>query len=190
MNHKQKKTPGCLTIIGGLFLLSAVNSILNPYAGRSGREYISSENSTSSVSREIPAAVPVTEAETHIETEVVTEQETIPETEPETIPETEPETIPEPEPVPPDFINPDFKAAMDSYKAFFEEYAEFMRVYSTSENMMELMGEYMNFMVRYTDTMEKLDAIDEETLFTAEDMPIIWKQCCILITCFWKVLFS
>ena len=68
----------------------------------------------------------------------------------------------------PQGVTPEFKAQMDEYEAFFDEYVEFMRVYSESDNPVALMSEYLEFMQKYTKTMEALDAIDESTLSDAD----------------------
>ncbi len=166
MSNRQKKSPGCLTVILVLVVLNAVSSLFRTPRNNSEQ---SMEN-TASV-REVPAAVNFTEPESEIITELTSEPETVPETEAETIPETEPSTEAATQVtiVPPDVVTPEFKTAMDSYKVFFEEYVEFMKVYSTSENPMELLGQYTEFMLKYTDALDKLDSIDEETLSPADD---------------------
>ena len=66
-------------------------------------------------------------------------------------------------------ISPEFKEAMDSYEAFFDEYVEFMKVYKDSDNPTAMMMEYVDYMSKYADAMEKLDEIDEDDLTTAEE---------------------
>ncbi len=174
MSNRQKKSPGCLTVILVLVVLNAVSSLFRTPRNNSEQ---SMEN-TASV-REVPAAVSFTETESEIITEPTSEPETVPETEAETIPETDAPTVPETEPateaatqvtiVPPDVVTPEFKELMDSYRAFFEQYVEFMRVYTVSENPFELLGQYTEFMLKYTDALDKLDSIDEEILSPADD---------------------
>lgn len=65
-------------------------------------------------------------------------------------------------------MRPEFKAAMDGYEAFFDEYCAFMEKYNSSDNPAGMLGDYMSFMSRYTETMNKLDEIGEEELNNAE----------------------
>ena len=62
----------------------------------------------------------------------------------------------------------EFKEAMDSYEAFFDEYCNFIKTYATSDNPLALMNDYLKFMEKYEETMSKLDEIDEEELNDAE----------------------
>ncbi len=70
--------------------------------------------------------------------------------------------------MPNDGIRPDFKEAMDSYEAFFDEYIDFMTRYKNADNPASMLLDYTSFMKRYADTMEKLDAINEDELSSAE----------------------
>ncbi|MBS4785058.1 MAG: hypothetical protein KH009_02995 [Clostridiales bacterium] len=87
---------------------------------------------------------------------------------PETAPE-EPvkEEAPEAEPT---GIRPEFKAAMDSYEAFFDEYVAFMRKYANADptDALMLLSDYADYMDQYADTMEKLSALDDGTLSSEE----------------------
>lgn len=67
-------------------------------------------------------------------------------------------------------LDPEFKAAMDSYEAFFTEYAEFMKAYAEAapEDLPDMMNDYTEYMGLYLDTMEKLDEVDEDDLTTEE----------------------
>jgi len=58
----------------------------------------------------------------------------------------------------------DFKELLDSFEAFFDEYIEFMRKYTKSENPLALLADYGVMMSKYAETMEKLDEIDEDKL--------------------------
>ena len=64
-------------------------------------------------------------------------------------------------------IRPEFKEAMDSYEAFFDEYIEFLERYDANDLSMVL--EYTSFMAQYNETMGKLDDIDESELSPEED---------------------
>lgn len=69
-----------------------------------------------------------------------------------------------------DEIRPEFKEAIDSYEAFFDEYCAFMKKYNSSSNPTSMIGDYMSFMSRYTETMSKLNEIsnDSNKINTAE----------------------
>lgn len=75
---------------------------------------------------------------------------------------------------PASIVSPDFKAAMDSYEAFFDEYVEFMKKYETmldSDNPMAALtwlSEYTSWLNRYAETMDKLNDIDEDSLSVAD----------------------
>lgn len=65
-------------------------------------------------------------------------------------------------------IRPEFKEAMDSYEAFFDEYCEFMKKYNESDDTTSLLADYASYMVKYTDTMQKMNNISEDELTDAE----------------------
>lgn len=66
-------------------------------------------------------------------------------------------------------VTPSFKEAMDSYEAFFDEYIAFMKKYEDSANYSpEMLEDFSSYMDQYAETMEKLDAIDENTLSPAD----------------------
>ena len=66
-------------------------------------------------------------------------------------------------------VSPEFKATMDSYEAFFDEYIAFMKAMSDDPNNTAMLLKYATMMMQYTETMEKLDAIDESKLSPADD---------------------
>ena len=68
-----------------------------------------------------------------------------------------------------DGVTPEFKEAMDSYEAFFDEYCDFMQTMADDPTDMTVLLRYADFMSQYADTMEKLDAIDETELSPADD---------------------
>ena len=71
--------------------------------------------------------------------------------------------------VPETDISPDFKAAMDSYEAFFDEYVAFMKKYAKSNGTdMNLLNDYTTYMSKYADTMTKFEALKEADMSTAE----------------------
>ena len=66
-------------------------------------------------------------------------------------------------------VSPEFKASMDSYEAFFDEYIDFMKAMSEDPSNMTMLLRYTAMMAQYSETMEKLDAIDESKLSPADD---------------------
>ena len=66
-------------------------------------------------------------------------------------------------------VTPEFKATMDSYEAFFDEYIAFLKAMSDDPNNTAMLLKYATMMVQYTETMERLDAIDESKLSPADD---------------------
>ena len=65
-------------------------------------------------------------------------------------------------------MRPEFKEAMDSYEAFFDEYCTFMKKYNSSSNPTSMLSDYMNFMSRYTEAMTKLNEISDDEMNNAE----------------------
>ncbi len=66
-------------------------------------------------------------------------------------------------------ISAEFKAAMDSYEAFFDEYVTFMKKYAKSNGTdMNLLNDYTTYMSKYADTMTKFEALKEADMSTAE----------------------
>lgn len=63
-----------------------------------------------------------------------------------------------------------FKEKMDAYEAFFDEYIAFMNKYMSADEtqMMSMMTDYMNFMLKYSEAMEALDSIDQDSLSAAD----------------------
>lgn len=67
-------------------------------------------------------------------------------------------------------IRPEFKEAMDSYEAFFDEYTEFMKRYANADtdDMFTMMIDYTNYLTKYNETMQKLNEIDQNELSDEE----------------------
>lgn len=65
-------------------------------------------------------------------------------------------------------VSPDFKATMDSYEAFFSEYADFMVAYQANASSPELLAQYADMMARYADMTQSMDSIDENNLSAAD----------------------
>ncbi len=66
------------------------------------------------------------------------------------------------------YIDPEFKAAMDSYEAFFDEYIELTNRISSGNSSADTMMQYANYMAKYADVMQKLEDINEDELTAAE----------------------
>ncbi len=68
-----------------------------------------------------------------------------------------------------DRLDPDFKAAMDSYESFIDEYIAFMKKYEASDGTdLSLLADYANYMSKYAAFAEDFDKWEEEDLSTAE----------------------
>lgn len=68
-----------------------------------------------------------------------------------------------------DGISPDFKKAMDSYEAFFDEYVDFMEKYLASDGTdLTLITKYADYMSKYTQCLKDLEAWENEEMNTAE----------------------
>ena len=81
-----------------------------------------------------------------------------------------PTPAPTPTPLPDDLIRPDVKAFLDSYEACMNEYADFMDKYmnASPDDMLGMMGDYYSMLDKYTQFSEKIDALDEDDLTSAE----------------------
>ena len=67
-----------------------------------------------------------------------------------------------------DGMRPEFKEAIDSYEAFFDEYCEFMKKYNESPDDLTLLTQYAEYIAQYTDTMSKMEALDNGDMNDAE----------------------
>lgn len=67
-------------------------------------------------------------------------------------------------------VTPEFKEAMDSYEAFFDEYITFMEEFEDSDSSLELLADYAEYMTRYAEVMQKLDEIDTDSLSEADQL--------------------
>ena len=84
-----------------------------------------------------------------------------------TEPTPEPSTIPTTEPSA-NTIRSDFKAAMDSYEAFFDEYVAIMKKYKENPTDISILADYANYMGQYTDMMQKFEQWESEDLSSEE----------------------
>ena len=65
-------------------------------------------------------------------------------------------------------ISPEFKETMDSYEAFFDEYVEFMNTYDANTTDPELLMKYSELLSKEADMLQKMEAMDESNMTTAE----------------------
>lgn len=66
-------------------------------------------------------------------------------------------------------VSADFKATMDSYEQFFDQYVEFMKKYKDSGDSVSMLADYTKMMEQYSDTMNKLNAVDQNSLSAADE---------------------
>lgn len=67
-------------------------------------------------------------------------------------------------------IRPEFKEAMDSYEAFFDEYIAFMERYADADTteMLDLLSDYTKYMTEYAEAMESLSELEEQEMSVDE----------------------
>jgi len=97
-----------------------------------------------------------------------TSKETTPSAQPATGPSGESTTPPTTEGEKDSTIDPEFKAAMDSYEKFFDEYVAIMKKYKANPTDMSILTDYANYMGQYADMMQKFEKWENEDLNTAE----------------------
>ena len=62
----------------------------------------------------------------------------------------------------------EFKAAMDAYEAFFDEYCEFMEAYKENPTNLNLLSNYADMLVKLGDVQKKFDAWKDSDLNSVE----------------------
>ncbi len=67
-----------------------------------------------------------------------------------------------------DTVTPSFKETMDAYEAFFDEYVSFMKKYMANPTDMGLLTDYLSFMSKYTEYMDKIDDMDQDEMSDAD----------------------
>lgn len=67
-----------------------------------------------------------------------------------------------------DGMRPDFKEAMDSYEAFYDEYCDFIKQYDENPSDLKLLAEYASMLAKANDMAEKFDAWESSDLNDAE----------------------
>lgn len=65
-------------------------------------------------------------------------------------------------------LDPDFKAAMDSYEKFMDEYVAFMKKYNANPTDMSLLTDYADYMSKYADFVEDFEKWEDEEMNAAE----------------------
>lgn len=65
-------------------------------------------------------------------------------------------------------IDPDFKAAMDSYEEFMDEYVAFMKKLEDNPNDLGLLADYADYMNKYADFVEAFEKWEDEEMNAAE----------------------
>lgn len=97
-----------------------------------------------------------------------TSKETTPSTQPTTGSSEELTTPPTTEGEKDSIIDPEFKAAMDSYEKFFDEYVAIMKKYKANPTDMSILADYANYMGQYADRMQQFEEWENEDLNMAE----------------------
>lgn len=63
-------------------------------------------------------------------------------------------------------IRPEIKESIDTYEEFFREYVDFMKSYDASN--IGALTDYLSFLEKYTEYMQKLDDLEDADLTDAE----------------------
>lgn len=83
---------------------------------------------------------------------------------------TEPEvtTVPETTSVSENTIRPEFKAAMDAYEKFYDEYCDLMAQYAKNPSNLSLLGKYGQMMTKMAEVDAAFEKWDDADMTTAE----------------------
>lgn len=65
-------------------------------------------------------------------------------------------------------LGSEFKAAMDSYENFIDEYVDFMKKYTANPTDLSILTDYSDYMSKYSDFVTKFEKWENEDLNTAE----------------------
>ena len=67
-------------------------------------------------------------------------------------------------------VDPDFKATMDSYETTINNYCDFMEKYNNAgpEDTAAMLADYTSYLQQYTETVDALNSIDENSLSAAD----------------------
>ena len=164
---------GCLKVIGGIVVLLFALSMVTCVFGAMGAS--SSSSNTTDVSQEQQAESEKkeeeekAEAKTEAKTEELKKKE---KAEPE--PESEPESKSGADATyGADYIRPEFQEFIDSYIAFYQEYADYMRLYNDDPTNLELLSGMSDLLNREADMTRAMDGWEAEDLTTAEQALLI-----------------
>lgn len=67
-----------------------------------------------------------------------------------------------------DTIDPEFKDAMDSYEAFFDEYIAIMKKYKENPTDLSILSDYASYIEEYAEMMQEFENWENEDLNAAE----------------------
>lgn len=67
-----------------------------------------------------------------------------------------------------DGMRPEFKEAMDSYEAFYDEYCNIMKKYAENPSDMKLLADYTDMLTKAAEMAEKFDAWENSDMNSAE----------------------
>ena len=67
-----------------------------------------------------------------------------------------------------DVVRPEFKEAMDSYEAFYDEYCDVIKKYNENPTDMEILASYTDMLSRATEMTEKFEAWEDDEMNNAE----------------------
>lgn len=67
-----------------------------------------------------------------------------------------------------DGMRPEFKEAMDSYEAFYDEYCDIMKKYAENPSDMKLLADYTDMLTKAAEMAEKFDAWENSDMNSAE----------------------
>lgn len=67
-------------------------------------------------------------------------------------------------------VDPDFKATMDSYETTINNYCNFMEKYNNAgpEDTAAMLADYTSYLQQYTETIDALNSVDEDSLSVAD----------------------
>lgn len=68
----------------------------------------------------------------------------------------------------PEEVSADFKAAMDAYEAFIDEYVTFIKKYEEEGRPLSMLSEYTELMTQYTEFAETMAAYNGDNLSAAD----------------------
>ena len=67
-----------------------------------------------------------------------------------------------------DGLDPDFKAAMDSYEKFMDEYVAFMKKYKSNPSDLALLADYADYVSKYAGFVENFEKWENKEMNAAE----------------------